>query len=109
MDDRLALFDAVVHLHDRVGDNRVAGRFTSDRESLKNGNAAGDERSQRAAEPRNRALACQIAEERHPQLEVIQNKGAFGRLRSQLEEERDPDDGPNNDEECCSWRRCWRR
>ena len=66
VDNGLALFHAVVHLHDRVGDHGVSGGFSRNSEGLKNRNAARDESAQRAAKPRDCALACQIAEQGHP-------------------------------------------
>ena len=68
MHDRFTFFHAVVDFHDGVGDNGIPRGFAGDIERLKNRNAARDQRSQRAAEARNGALASQIAEERRLQL-----------------------------------------
>ena len=64
--DRLAALDPAAHLLDRPLDDGVAGRLGGDVQAVENRHARAEQRGQRAAEPRHRDLAEDLADERHP-------------------------------------------
>ena len=73
-----------MHLLDGVGQNNVARGIARDVERLQDGNAAGDQSAERATETRNGAFFDQVPEERHAQLDRVNDGqplfGAAGQI-----------------------------
>ena len=63
--DGLAFLDAFMDFDDGVADNDIAGGFLDDCQSLQNGNAAADERAERARKTRDGHLADDRSERGH--------------------------------------------
>ena len=77
--DGFTFLDAVVHLADGLANDVVTRRFAGDVERLEDRHAAGHERTQRAAEPRDGAFPGQVAEQRQAQEHLVDDDLAVRR------------------------------